>query len=214
MTAAATPPVSAPAAISSTNRWDAVFAALLRREGTKFTDDPSDRGGATRYGLTLRFVAQCCKIDPALIKTFDINHDGQVDTPDIRNMEIAPAKGLYESEFWRKTGIYCLPAPLDDAVFDQAVNDGVTPAVKMLQAACNQVEKARAGYQPLRVDGGLGLLTRACVSSIFRHGEGALLLGAYRTAARDRYVAIVAADPSQRPFLAGWLARTERLGNV
>ena len=35
-----------------------VIADVLRREGSKFTDDPHDRGGPTRFGITVKALCE------------------------------------------------------------------------------------------------------------------------------------------------------------
>ena len=33
---------------------DQIIADVIKREGSKYTNDPTDRGGPTKYGITLR----------------------------------------------------------------------------------------------------------------------------------------------------------------
>ena len=207
--------VDTPAAQPDQARWNAVFAALLRREGQTFTNDPADHGGATKYGITLRLLAQCCKLDPKLIDTFDINRDGAISVLDIRGLNIAHAQDFYAREFWTSTGISQLPEPFDAAIFDQAVNDGVVAAVKLLQQAHNALAPAViGGARSLQVDGQLGAVTRAEIDRVVNLGQGHALLLMLRTETAHRYIAIASADPSQRRFLGGWLTRAEELGDV
>jgi lysozyme family protein len=192
-------------------RFQTVIARLLKTEGG-FVDSPSDHGGATNYGLSLRFLAQEARLNPSLIAELDINHDGVLDVPDIKGMTVAEAGSLYYRFFWAPPLASTLPAPIDAAVFDQTVNDGQVPAIKMLQSALNGLKVD--GLPPLGVDGALGGLTRAQVNiAIGRLGAPALL-DAYRVQVIARYQAIVRADPSQQIYLAGWMNRARELGDV
>jgi lysozyme family protein len=54
-------------------------------------------------------------------------------TLDIPNLSIRDVQELYRRDFWRKAGCDRLPPRVAVAVFDMAVNHGVSNAVKMLQ---------------------------------------------------------------------------------
>lgn len=189
-------------------RWLAVISRLLRTEGG-FVNSPNDHGGATNYGLSMRFLAQQAKLTPALIAYMDINHDGQIDLPDIAGMTMQSAASVYYDYFWVRHAS-TLPPPLDAAVFDQTVNDGLKAAVILLQLAVNSLDRTA----PLAIDGILGAGTHAAVNGLVVKGGAVALLDAYRAQAAARYKAIVRADPSQAGFLDGWLNRAAELGNV
>jgi len=87
----------------------------LRWETDKFTDKPSDPGGATKYGITLRTLHDL---------GLDIDKDGDVDVDDIKILSREDAVKIYLSEYWIKTGCDDLPYPLDWCVFDTAVLQG------------------------------------------------------------------------------------------
>ena len=125
-------------------------------------------------------------------------------------MSVAAAGGIYFEFFWRPVACQ-LPLPIDAAVFDQIVNDGLTPAVRMLQLACNSCPMPNA---PIGEDGAFGSETLGRVGAIQARLGVSALLAAYRAQAMSRYRAIAARDPSQTQFLAGWLTRAAELGNV
>jgi lysozyme family protein len=202
-------PAPAPAALDA-SRWHAVFARLLLTEGTRFVNNSNDHGGPTRYGLSLRYLAQLGRINPAIAAELDINHDGEIDLPDIAGMSVGAANDVYFQCLWRPIAAQ-LPPPIDAAVFDQVVNDGVVPAVLMLQRACNSIPMPLAAID---ADGVFGAETLQRVLAVAGRMGVSALLAAYRGQAMDRYRTIVARDPSQKPFLAGWLNRAAELGNV
>lgn len=192
-------------------RFQRAVKHVLTIEGG-YSNDPVDRGGATQFGISLRFLAQEGKID--LDKDgradFDLDMDGDVDAADIRRLTRADAIKLYRRCFWERFNCDLLPAPIGEMVFDQAINGGGVAAIKMLQMAVNQCG------EKLLVDGVNGPKTVSATHRALR-SRAALRFGGglpeiYRAQVRARYRQIVARDPRQRKFLRGWLNRANQLG--
>lgn len=66
--------------------FDRAFEYTIKNEGTIFVDDPDDRGGATKYGITLRTMQEF------------LNH--HVTKDDVRLMSLATAKEIYRRLYW------------------------------------------------------------------------------------------------------------------
>jgi hypothetical protein len=68
-----------------TTRYAAAAKKLLLIEGG-FVDDPTDRGGTTKYGISLRFLAAAGAFDSDGdgIADFDLDMDGDIDGADVR----------------------------------------------------------------------------------------------------------------------------------
>jgi lysozyme family protein len=113
--------------------------AVRRWEGG-LSDHPSDPGGLTKWGISLRFLRAI---------GFDVNGDGVLDGHDIHALNESQVADLYRHRFWMVCECDNLPSGLDLAVFDSAVNQGPPRAKKLLQ-------KALGG---LVVDGRIGPLT-------------------------------------------------------
>ena len=194
-------------------RYAAAFARLLFSEGG-FVDDPADHGGATKYGISLRFLKAEGGFDDDhdAIADFDLDMDGDIDGQDIRKLTIGDARYLYLKCFWNALDCDSFPAPIGEMLFDQGVNGGNAAAKKLLQTALNTVLRDhRYRTIALKVDGDLGELSRTVFASMFaRHPDE--VADAYREAVKDRYMAIVRRNPSQAKFLKGWLNRADRLG--
>jgi len=194
-------------------RFEHAFADLLGIEGG-FVDDPVDRGGATKYGISLRFLKAVGQIDEDLdgYADFDLDMDGDIDGADIRKLTIGDAKSLYKRSFWQPLHCDVFPKPLGEMLFDQGVNGGNRAAKKMLQQAINRVSHDfRMSMGTINVDGDIGPITMGAVATIWRrHSDD--LANAFREVVKDRYRAIVRRNPSQARFLKGWLNRAERLG--
>lgn len=189
-------------------RWDALLRRLLVTEGG-FVDDPVDRGGTTKYGISLRFLKAVGGLDANRdgFADLDLNFDTVLDGQDIRALTPDIAGQLYLKHFYLGPGFWVVPRPFDAALFDQAVNGGTTAAIKILQRALNKLGPPR-----LVEDGVLGNRTNAKLLELMRLGKP--LLQAVRDQAADRYRAIVAADPRQKKYLNGWLRRAEELGRA
>jgi lysozyme family protein len=184
-----------------------IWARLLKIEGP-FVNDKFDRGGATKYGISLRFLAiqGLLDLDKDGYADFDLNRDGRVDAMDVALLEPANCEALFLRIFYIETGFWSLPRPFDAALFDFGVNAGTVAAVKALQRAVNAFIAP-----PLKADGVLGRNTRGGLQSALKAGP---VLSRYRDQAADHYRKIVANDASQKRFINGWLRRASELGRV
>ena len=100
--------------------FDDALKATLRYEGGK-VDDPRDPGGRTAYGVTQRTY-----------NAWRAKHGlSQKDVFSIAQSEVA---AIYRQEYWDKIRGDDLPEGLDMALFDFAVNSGVSRAAKYLQS--------------------------------------------------------------------------------
>lgn len=195
-------------------RYAEAFRKLLGIEGG-FVDDPADRGGATKYGISLRFLKAAGDIDEDLdgYADFDLDFDGDIDGRDIRKLSLGDARYLYLKFFWEELECESFPEPIGEMLFDQGVNGGNHAARKLLQRAINYVIASHS-YRTasLKIDGQIGPQTRSMLDSmIARHGVDEIVQE-YRFVVKDRYKAIVRRNPSQARFLNGWLNRAEALG--
>ena len=90
----------------------AVAKTLIREGGSRFTDNPDDHGGATKYGISQRAYPN----------------------EDIRNLTEDRAKAIYKQDYWDKVGGDRVKSQaVAENIFDTAVNMGVTTATKLVQ---------------------------------------------------------------------------------
>jgi lysozyme family protein len=92
--------------------FDRAVAHVLAWEGGT-VNDPRDRGGLTRYGISRLAY-------PDL---------------DITHLTEADARAIYKRDYWNKLQCDSLPEQVAFALFDCAVNVGVEQATKILQRA-------------------------------------------------------------------------------
>ena len=124
------------------------FAFTMGEEGReKYTDDPRDPGGPTKYGV-------CLNHNRNVIPDKDGN--GLIDARDVQALTEADARRIYETVYWTPNKCDRLPAPLALMYADMVFNPGPGAAPKLLQHALNAV----CG-ETLSVDGKVGPATLA-----------------------------------------------------
>jgi lysozyme family protein len=163
---------------------------ILRHEGG-FVAHPSDPGGATNYGISLRYLNDA---------KLDINEYGLIDVGDIRALSPDSASVIYKKYWWDK---YNYEAINDQAIatkiFDMAVNMGASQAHKLVQRAANAVY----GGAILQVDGVLGPKTLQLLNEL--HPKRLLI--ALREFQASFYRELARKNRDLSPFLRGWLNR-------
>ena len=99
--------------------FDAAVTKTLEREGGgAFTDDPTDRGGATKYGISQRAY-------PDL---------------DIANLTEEKAREIYRHDYWnRMRGDDIASQAIAENIFDLCVNMGVKTGSKLAQLSLDIV---------------------------------------------------------------------------
>lgn len=103
---------------------------VLKHEGG-FSKHPADPGGATMLGVTKR-----------VWEAYTGDVVTEADMKQLTPEDVAP---LYKRDYWDKCNCDALPAGVDYAVFDYAVNSGVMRACKVLQATLGVVTDGKIG---------------------------------------------------------------------
>jgi lysozyme family protein len=93
---------------------------VLKYEGG-YVDHPKDPGGPTNKGVT-----------QAVYDSWQKSQN--LPTQSVRNISDATVAAIYKQQYWDRIRGDDLPAGVDFAVFDFAVNSGVSRAAKTLQA--------------------------------------------------------------------------------
>lgn len=106
----------------SANNFGPSLNIILGLEGG-FSDNPADPGRATNHG-----------IDFASWQHW-VGQSRVVTTQDIKNLTVADVTPLYKKGFWDAVHADLLPAGIDLATFDFAVNAGPREGAKALQQA-------------------------------------------------------------------------------
>lgn len=111
---------------------------LFASEGG-YVDHPADPGGATNHGITRKTLARWRNVAPWW----------ELPKSEVKNLSLAEAGQIMKANYWDVVQGDKLPAGLDYAVFDYAVNSGPGRAVKDLQRVLGGI----------KVDGLIGLET-------------------------------------------------------
>lgn len=194
--------------MSTTSFFDTAHVFTARWEGG-LTDHPSDPGGITQHGVSLRWLrqleAQAARQGDTPASAYDFNSDGRVDANDIRACTKAQAAALFKKHFWDTNRCDALPHALALVVYDMAVNAGSAVGVRLVQASCNTVAEAYLDtFTPLAEDGQCGPRTIACCRAL---AQAHLDFYTARHAVRARqawYTSLVRTRADLSPFLKGW----------
>jgi lysozyme family protein len=162
---------------------EGVITDVLKAEGwDKYTNHPADKGGPTKWGITLAAWQEACG-DPSLTDA------------DVRKITEPQARSFYRSRYVLGPRFHELPPLLMELVIDCGVNHGIDRATKWVQKAAGAVQ-----------DGVIGPQTLAAVRN---SNTTAMYLDicAYRV---RFYGALVTRDPSQAAFASGWNNRAAK----
>lgn len=170
--------------------FEPALEVVLLHEGG-WSDDPLDPGGATMWGISLRYV-----LDE--LGGWDLDGDGDTDKDDIRVLTKEQAAQVYRERWWDRYGYGRIPDQrVATKMLDTAVNVGPGQAHRLAQRALN---KCGAG---LKVDGVLGPLTLRALSL----APPWAFLRYMAQLQANFYTTLVVARPALSRFLGGWQAR-------
>jgi len=105
-------------------KFETAVVIILNHEGG-YVNDPNDPGGETNFGISKKSY-------PDL---------------DIKNLTREGAVAIYRRDYWDKLQLEEMPEPIRLLVFDSAVNQGKTRAIKFLQAALGVIPDGFLGLQ-------------------------------------------------------------------
>jgi len=177
------------------SEFNLAIPIILRHEGG-FVNDAADPGGATNFGVSLRWLKSQGLIDDLIHETgadLAIQDRSQEEVLAVHRISVDEAKAFYQKFWWDAYhyGTFIAQA-VASKVFDMAVNLGAPRAHKMLQHVIGAA-----------VDGILGQASYAAANN----WPSVPLLTSLQNVQADFYRAIVSANPARTKFLAGWLKR-------
>lgn len=172
--------------------FNSAIEIVLKHEGG-FVNDPRDSGGATNYGISLRFYRQ---VKP------------NATVADIRNLTKDDAKQVYYQTWW-------IPNKFGDIndqtiatkIFDLAINMGSSQAFKITQRAINSTSNSN-----LVVDGVFGAKSLAAINQYTTTEQQQKLITAISDQAWKFYQQVIANNPKNSAFSKGWFNRAYSIG--
>lgn len=160
---------------------------VFKNEGDdKYTDRSDDKGGPTKFGITLATLTAYQKRPTTDTEVMGLTRD--------------VAKSIAKTVFWK-------PLRLDDviekavatAILDISFPEGIGTAAKFVQIA--------VGIPAKKIDGVLGSESVAEINK-FTAGK---FLSLFLPIVQDHFINNAVKVPAQLPNLAGWLHRSQRL---
>jgi lysozyme family protein len=112
------------------SNFQRALSRVLKHEGG-YVDHPKDPGGATNRGVTIATFRRYVKRDGT--------------KADLRAITAEQVATVYYKHYWAAVDANELPAGVDYAVFDLAVNSGPSRAARFLQRVVGATEDGRIG---------------------------------------------------------------------
>lgn len=167
---------------------DKLIPHIIKWEGgSKFTNDPLDRGGATKYGITLNTLQSI---------HYDINHDGKVNVDDVKSLQLDDFKVILKKQYW------------DRWKADDIVNQSVANlVVDWLWGSGKYAITIPQSLLGVPADGKVGQKTINALNG----ANQKLIYNKVWQARKEFYMKIVKNNPSQSKWLKGWLNRLNDL---
>ncbi|MBT2130778.1 holin-associated N-acetylmuramidase [Aliiroseovarius lamellibrachiae] len=177
---------------------DEIADEIIAREGG-YVNDPSDPGGATKYGVTIHTMRGL---------GLDLTGDGKVTTQDVKALSRDQARDIFVRHYFKRPRIAELPLPLQASVFDMYVNSGGN-AVRILQRLLGKM-----GFRAA-VDGALGPQTLGA-ARLAHAAAPDHLADAYGIERRNYYYRLADQRTASRKYArrkdggkGGWIRRAE-----
>jgi len=175
---------------------ESIIDGIIEREGNgKYTNDPSDSGGPTRWGITE--------------KTARANGYAG----DMRDIPRAAAVRIYLAKYWTSPGfslVHLHHAALAVRLADFGVMAGPVTAAQQLQRCLNALNRGGSDYPEVSTDGKIGPRTIAALKGFLklRGADGCRVLLGMVAAMQSVYlVELTEQREKDERFLYGWLVR-------
>ena len=160
------------------------FSGKLLKEEGGFVDNPNDKGGATKYGIT---------IDTWKTYGYDKNKDGRIDVEDLKIITFSDALAITKKIFWDYFKADKIKnQSVAELIVDWGYNSGQVTVARRIQRILNLAVDGIFG------DGTVAAINKAHQSKLFE------AIKADRKAFIDF---LVRKDPTQKVFYQGWMNR-------
>lgn len=173
--------------------FDKYFPHLINSEGVKFTIIKYDRGGATKFGITIGTYKYWCKKETFIGIGCDKNGDFKVDAKDLNRVTMGEIKPIYRVMFWNR--VYA------DSIHNQGVAEMfVDFLVNSGMGYKNGNIKAIQKIVGVSQDGIIGRNTLQAINKMYPPSLFDKIFK-YR---QSFYKRLVRKDYQQKKFLTGW----------
>lgn len=167
---------------------DNLIQHIIKWEGgNRFTNDPLDRGGATKYGIALNTLKS---------NHYDINHDGKVNVDDVKSLQLDDFKHILKVHYWDRWKA--------DMIVNQSIANLV---VDWLWGSGKYAIIYPQRLLGVPADGIVGMKTINALNGTNQKD----IYNKVWEARKKFYYNIVKSNPSQAKWLKGWLNRLNDL---
>lgn len=174
--------------IIDVNFQKALETVIIHEGG--YSDDKRDPGGATKFGISLRFLKGI---------NGDIDGDGDVDRDDIIKLTRTHADEIYLHHWWHKHRYNLIHNPeIATKIMDGSINMGAGSCHRLVERAINTLID-----DDIKVDTILDNSTIKLLNTLPPHK----LLQALRDQYRWHYMAIIERNPKLIVYKNGWFKR-------
>lgn len=165
---------------------------LVKREGG-YSNNPSDAGGETMYGITVAVARENGYMGP------------------MKDMPLFVAKDIYRRKYWtgpRFDKVAALSPAIAAEMFDTGVNMGTAKAGEFLQMALNAFNLQATKYDDLLEDGDIGGKSLDALTAFlrWRGAEGErVMVRTLNCLQGARYVELSRRRAANEDFVYGWI---------
>jgi lysozyme family protein len=165
---------------------------IIKEGGAKFTNDPLDRGGATKYGVT-EVAARAW------------GYAGKME-----DLDYHTAFCILKERYWYAPHfdqVDNLSPVLSARCCEIGINMGVEWPGRFIQRALNVLNQEARLFPDLSVDGHIGRMTLYCLGQFIEQRKDvglAVLIDMVNSQQRVRYMEIAERDAAQEKWEYGW----------
>ena len=166
-----------------------IINEIIRKEGSKYTNDPSDSGGATKYGCT-----------EAEARAF--GYKGHM-----RDLPREVAFELLSIRFWDRVqgdDLQKLSIAICEEVVDTGVNMGTHRASVFLQRCLNVLNNKASLYRDLKVDGKIGPATIQALTAYLNSRDELVLYKALNSLQGAKFIELAERREKDEKWVYGW----------
>lgn len=171
------------------SKFEEAASFVLLHEG-KLSEDKSDPGGITKYGISLRYLRSI---------GLDIDNHGSYEE-DILDLTVEQAKEIYKHNWWDKYHYGLIKSNLiARKILDMSINMGASRAHRIVILSLNKINK----NDQIKISSGFDIL----IIDIINKSDPSLLLDALRKECATFYMDLAKEHVVLRKFLNGWIKR-------
>lgn len=181
-----------------------IIDGVIARESPRFTNDPRDSGGPTKFGITLSTLAAYRKVS--------------VTAADVEELKRDEAVAIYRWKYIEQPKFNLL-IPISEVIAEKVIDTGVLcgqqRSAEWLQRLLNALNRQGKDYQDISVDGDCGNQTVVALKAYLakRGADGPLVfLEGLRDLQGAFLIGLAEKRSKDEDFLFGWIKNRVAIG--